>query len=89
MYIIEDPNNVIPGLILLGLLPYSLLILMIYIYYKKIYKNHKIIYYIILCFTLIYVILATLWIYFMSSVGYKSGIDTIKIKKIISPSIRI
>ena len=44
---IEDPNNVIPGFILIALLPYILLAIMIFIYmkYNSIYKKYKIMYF--------------------------------------------
>ncbi len=76
---IEDPNNVIPGFILIMVLPYVLLALMMIIYFKfkSFYKRHKIIYFIILFFVLLYVLLASLYIYEMSI--YKTGLDSVKI----------
>ena len=79
---IEDPNNILPGFFLIGVLPYVLLGIMVYIYHhhKSLYKKNKTTYFIILFFVVIYVLLAALWKYFMGSVaGYKSGLDTVKI----------
>jgi len=79
---IEDPKDVIPGFILIAILPYTLLALMILIYikYKSIYKKYKILYFIILFFVIIYVLLASLYNYFMGIVaGYKTGLDSVKI----------
>ena len=79
---IEDPKNVIPGFILIMILPYILLGLMIMIYFKfkSIYKRHKIIYFIILFFVLLYVSLASLYNYYMGVIaGYKTGLDSVKI----------
>ena len=74
---IEDPNNVIPGFILIMVLPYLLLGLMIYLKFKPFYKKHIIIYFIILFFVLLYVLLASFYIYEMSI--YPTGLDSVKI----------
>lgn len=78
---IEDPNNVIPGFILIVVLPYILLAIMIFIYmkYNYLYKKHRIIYFILLFFVILYVLLASLFNYYMVAWGYKTGLDSVKI----------
>lgn len=79
---IEDPNNVIPGFILIVVLPYILLAIMIFIYmkYNYLYKKYKIMYFILLFFIIIYVLLASFYNYFIGIIaGYKTGLDSVKI----------
>ena len=78
---IEDPNDVIPGFILIAILPYVLLgsMLLIYMKYKSFYKRYKIMYFILLFFVSLYVLFASYFNYIFYLSDTKSGLDSVKI----------
>ena len=78
---IEDPNAVIPGFILIAILPYVLLgtMLLIYIKYKSFYKRYKIMYFILLFFVSLYVLFASYFNYIFYLSNTKFGLDSVKI----------
>ena len=78
---IEDPNDVIPGFILIAILPYVLLGSMLFIYmkYKSFYKRYKIMYFILLFFVSLYVLFASYFNYIFYLSDTKSGLDSVKI----------
>lgn len=78
---IEDPNNIILGFILINILPYVFLgsLILIYMKYKSFYKRYKIMYFILLSFSSVYVLFSIFFNYIFYFSDHKSGLETIKI----------